>query len=212
MGVDSLMAGPILNSSIRPTWVGQFGRWVIERIKMIVGDSEILGPWPEVIQSNKNIIWVKSRAFLFANDKIKAFKELVELPFVCMNCRWTGFGKELNGPRNHKDPNNWILFCPECDDREEVYPNVAGLAKGRIVQRWEAIGCPPLEGPWYHPFMKGSPLTDLEIFFKNKDLSILEIAYVAQQLFPSLLEMVFTVRDNKLCTKILNAAWKAKGV
>jgi hypothetical protein len=51
-------------------------------------------------------------------ERAEAASELAQIPFICGLCGWEGWGDDLEGSRDDRDPNHWELCCPRCGPEE----------------------------------------------------------------------------------------------
>jgi hypothetical protein len=177
------MTNAIGQEDYRPRWAGRGGCWAQQRVPLQTGQPGGL-LWQYVPPIGEQyLVWVPSRFAEPEDEPVKALEELRRIPFFCEHCDWEGFGGDLVGSRSG-DPTWWPLLCPRCG--QDAIQDIRYLDQGKVLQRWEAAGRPKIEHPNFSPYVKDIPITDLPDIMERMQPMPNELAYIAQQLWPSL--------------------------
>ena len=167
-----------------PKWAQGLGRWTHQNVRVQTGSWPLIFP-PEAYEY---LAWVPPKKGLFGQRKISlqdeisdSIRELHYIPFVCTACPWEGTGRELDyaGERSY-----YALKCPKCYSSLE--PDLRGLNKRIIIEKWVDSGKPVLESPGTAPnIVSTKPIIDLEHWIRSFKPMPNELAYVGQQLWPN---------------------------
>jgi hypothetical protein len=192
--------------SFYPDWAKGAGRWVFQRTIVTVagftaGYTELAAARLSV--SKQVIVWAPRRRGLLANvfparrlheEREAALHELMGFRLICYSnaCTWSNVTPTLVRAAVREEgipPEDWRLLCPTCGsvagvDLEPVSPNP-------IVKRWLAVGKPSLDNPAASAaFRSAPPVHDLPTWIAKSDPSHLELAYLGQQMWPTIREML----------------------
>lgn len=184
-----------------PKWAQTRGRWVHQKVCVQTGKFPLIFP-PE---ANQSLVWVSppkgflgSRKISLQEEIYSSIRELNYIPFLCPNCGWQGWGKELGyaGERIY-----YALKCPECS--ENPYPDLRGLDENIIVKRWIELGKQTLEAPGAASnIVSIEPIRDLKIWIESFKPMANELAYVGQQLWPNFSTFIQATQRTDLYKKI----------
>jgi len=115
---------PIGERGYRPRWAGSRGRWAQQRVPAQIGKPGGLMHHFVSWLGQRGPVWIRGRIlglFTRRDERPEAASELAQIPFVCLNCGWEGWGDDLDGSRDSRDPNLWDLYCPRCEWQEFKY-------------------------------------------------------------------------------------------
>jgi hypothetical protein len=85
-------------------------------------------------------------------------------------------------------PEKWFLVCPQCGGL--VGPDLNPVCPETITAQWEDVKRPALDNPAAGADWRSAPpIMDLPAWIERSDRSPLELAYVGQQLWPTLSAM-----------------------
>ncbi len=188
-----------------PRWAKGSGRWVFQRTLISVGGmmAGIAELSAELVSTSKHIIvWAPPQRGLLARfslskihrERENALDQLSELHLLCYlnECQL-----KLESPlavrkfvREHGiRPEQWELTCPKCGGT--VGPALAPINASAILSRWTEVGRPALDDPGASAiFASASPVTDLPAWVQRMNPSHLELAYLGQQMWPSIHAML----------------------
>jgi len=192
-----------------PAWAlaSYRGQWLFQRtLASVRGDiaSEIAAR--EVPSANQVIVWVPPRRGLFGrtasamhDERIRARAQLSTMSFLC-------YDQECDmGIRTARDvvtlvqengvtPENWQLVCPMCHGLSG--PDLSPVTAETILARWNKLSRPTLENPSAGRFWRvAAPVTELDEWVRRLDPSKLELAYLGQQMWPDIGNMLDACRD-----------------
>lgn len=86
-------------------------------------------------------------------------------------------------------PEEWRLVCPSCSG--VIGPDLECVQAEPIIAKWASAGRPVLENPAASAAFRSAPsITDLPQWIKRSEPSHLELAYLGQQLWPNIGEML----------------------
>lgn len=192
-----------------PAWARQpEGRWVFQRTPVTVGGATrgIAEPAAAgVPESNQAIVWVpaKRQPPLFGllsggvhPEREEAFNQLGRLALVCYreDCGWAlppGESVRAVVTEPNALPECWLLRCPRC--RGTVGPNLTTLHlhQRAIWRRCVNTGYSPLENPGAGALIASAPTLEHPMHWAaERKVSPRELAYLGQQLWPTLHEML----------------------
>jgi hypothetical protein len=182
-----------------PSWVKNRERWVFQRTLVSVGG--LMAGYAEMAASQVSIadqviVWVPRSTGLVGtllngtlhHECQAALSELVAFTLRCygndcpLTLSSTQHVQSVITEIGHR-PARWRLQCPTCAG--QVGPDLAPVATGSILSRWNSVGRPPLENPAASAtFRSAAPISDLADWVQKNEPSHLELAYVGQQLWP----------------------------
>src|SRR5262249_47273354 len=86
-------------------------------------------------------------------------------------------------------PEDWRLVCPTCG--KVAGADLAPVRPEPIVKRWLAVGKPPLDNPAASAAFRSAPIVqDLPAWLAKSEPSHLELAYLGQQMWPTIRDML----------------------
>jgi hypothetical protein len=186
-----------------PRWAKGSGRWVFQRTLVCVGGPLGLGELAtmNVPVAHQVIVWsppARGVGHWFGTaalqrERDSALGELEGLPLRCYgnNCRAArkqGFAKSAVVERGVY-PDKWYLACPVC--RGQFGPDLDRVCVEVIVSRWKHSGKPALDNPAAGADWRSAPeVVDVPRWIERSDPSPLELAYVGQQLWATMREML----------------------
>jgi hypothetical protein len=185
-----------------PPWAKGAGRWVFQRTLVYnsgplgFGELAALG----VPVANQVIVWSPPKrnvTYWFGskylhNERTAAVDQLEQLQLRC-------YGKDCRALRKSGlaksavtemgvHPERWYLVCPLCGG--PVGPDLEPVSAEVIVARWEASGRPVLDNPAAGAEWRSAPaIVNLPRWIEKSHPSPLELAYLGQQLWPTLPDM-----------------------
>lgn|GEM_PF-5220819 len=185
-----------------PAWVKGAGQWVFQRTLVIIGGMEFaaFAAAERVGPSREVIVWVPRRRGIISGlfpckmhkERKQALDQLSFLQLVCFQC--SGAVGSPSAVRSciqeaWLKPENWRLRCPSCEGI--VGPDLASVNPDSIIKSWLSVGRPPLENPAASASLQSAAaITDLPKWISETDPSHLELAYVAQQMWPDIKSML----------------------
>jgi hypothetical protein len=154
----------------------------------------------DVPVANQVIVWSppkRSVAYWFGSKALHAERTaaVYELEQMRLRC----YGKDCRALRKKGSaksavtemgvhPEKWFLVCPLCAG--PVGPDLNPVRSEVIVAQWEASGRPALDNPAAGADWRSAPpIVNLPDWIAKSDPSPLELAYLGQQLWPTLCAM-----------------------
>jgi hypothetical protein len=186
-----------------PNWAKGSGRWVFQRTLAYVEGPLGLGQLVEldVPVATQVIVWVPAKrgiAYWFGtqalhDERNSAVNQLERMPLRCYGkgCRAVRKRGLAKGAVIEQGvyPERWFLACPFCNGR--LGPDLDHVRIDVIVAHWKGSGGPALDNPAAGPdWSSASQIPDLPAWIQKSDPSPLEVAYLGQQLWPSLCDML----------------------
>jgi hypothetical protein len=192
-----------------PKWARSSGRWLFQRTLVVIG--QMLGDIAllhaaEVPVSEQMIVWAPSRQIPLLSmlpskihqERQLALGELGRLKLVC-------YGEKCSAPKPGSSsygmaptsvirelgvqPNKWLLLCPSCGN--SVGPDIASLSATPLLMRWASLGRPALENSAAgFGIQSATPVVDLPQWITQSQPSLLELAYLGQQMWPDIATML----------------------
>jgi hypothetical protein len=186
-----------------PNWVKGSGRWAFQRTLISVGG--MLEGFAELAALNtaasgEVIVWApKNRGInswfgssALHDERQLALSHLARLRFRCYgdDCRISQEAQLKSFVHETGvHPEDWRLICPSCGGT--AGPDLECVQAAPIITRWLSVGRPPLENPGASAAFRSAPaITDLSAWVKRDEPSHLELAYVGQQMWPDIAEML----------------------
>jgi hypothetical protein len=93
-------------------------------------------------------------------------------------------------------PDKWLLICPRCG--ASAGPDIAAITSEPLIRRWRSVGQPRLENPgagWN--IQSAAPVVDLPQWIELSKPSPLELAYLGQQIWPHIEDMLAAMTENR---------------
>jgi hypothetical protein len=168
---------------------------------MLAGHAELAAH--NVPTSDQIVVWVPRKRGILSGvllsalhqEREAALYELMQLRLICYaerGCSWVNTSPALARAAVHETgvrPEQWRVTCPSCGS--VAGPDLAPVRRDPIVKRWIAAGKPVLENPAASAaFRSTAPVHDLPAWIEKSDPSHLELAYLAQQMWPTIGEML----------------------
>jgi hypothetical protein len=184
-----------------PLWAKGSGRWVFQRTLVTMGSlgvGELVAL--DVPVANQVIVWSPPRrsvAYWFGSKALHAERTaaVYELEQIRLRC----YGRDCRTVRKRGStksavtelgvhPEKWLLACPQCAG--PVGPDLNPVRPEIITAQWEGSGRPALDNPAAGADWRSAPqIVDLPAWIEKSDPSPLELAYLGQQLWPTLFAM-----------------------
>jgi hypothetical protein len=185
-----------------PPWARGAGRWIFQRTLTTVGPPLGLGELVAlgVAVADQVIVWSppkRGAAYWVGSgalhaERSAALRELVQMALRC-------YGKNCRAIRKQElaksavsetglHPEKWLLECPLCGG--QVGPDLEPVSSDVIVERWETSVRPALDNPAAGAdWRSAAAILDLPKWIEKGDPSPLELAYIGQQLWPTIGDM-----------------------
>ena len=187
-----------------PSWVIRDGRWIFQRTLSSVGG--MMEGLAELVAArtpgaDQVIVWVPRTTHLRAlrqgalhEERDDAIRQLCSLALRCYGDDCTVARSSAQQVRSLVDergipPEQWRLQCPKCGG--VVGPDLEPVAPYPLITKWLSLRRPPLENPAASAaFKSAAAVVDLPGWIARNDPSHLELAYLGQQLWPTIEDML----------------------
>ena len=188
-----------------PSWVVRDGRWVFQRTLTSLGG--MMEGYAELVATrtpgaDQVIVWVPRATHLrnlrqgaLHEERDDALRQLCRLTLRCYGDDCTVARSSPQEVRSVVDergipPEQWRLQCARC--RGVVGPDLEAITSHPLITKWLSLGRPPLDNPAASAaFKSAAAVDDLPAWIAKNAPSHLELAYLGQQLWPTI-ENMFT--------------------
>jgi hypothetical protein len=187
-----------------PDWAKGSGRWVFQRTLVSVGGMlEVYAGLSALVSTaDEIIVWVpKRRGIMYwlgtsalHDERRLALNQLADLRMRCYGDDCPMMPQSVSAAKSLVDeagvyPERWHLICPSCTG--QAGPDLECVQAGPIIERWNALAKPVVENPAASAAIRSvRAITDLAKWVKGSQPSHLELAYVGQQLWPNIADML----------------------
>lgn len=191
-------------SGFYPSWIVGDGRWVFQRTLTSLGG--MMEGYAKLVAArtpgtDQVIVWVPRATHLRSlrqgalhEERDDAIRQLCCLALQCYGDDCAIAQSSPQQVRSLVDehgipPEQWRLQCPKCGG--VVGPDLEPVTAHPLIKKWLALDRPLLDNPAASAaFKSAAAVDDLPAWIAKNDPSHLELAYLGQQLWPAIEDML----------------------